>query len=105
MGGAPECKRMGTCLFLMALAVGAGPVPAPSVSPDALDRQAAIVGAPTALEVLPASIELRGPRAVRQLIVSARYADGSVRDLTSATTLKQLCMGRSFWRVFAFCPI
>jgi hypothetical protein len=44
----------------------------------------ALIGQPTALVVQPAVVELVGPRALRQLVVTARYADGSARDLTQA---------------------
>ncbi|MDP7274310.1 MAG: DUF1553 domain-containing protein [Planctomycetaceae bacterium] len=40
------------------------------------------IGKPVALEVLPRSISLSGPRANQQILVTGRYADGSLRDLT-----------------------
>lgn len=43
---------------------------------DALDH-------PIALEVFPGVIELDGPRAWQQLLVTGRYADGSLSDLTA----------------------
>jgi hypothetical protein len=46
-------------------------------------ERAKLVGQPTALQVQPAQITLAGPRDGRQLIVTATYADGSVRDLSS----------------------
>src|SRR6476469_4730867 len=49
---------------------------------------AKIVGQPTALEAAPASVSLTGPRGLQQLLVSGRYADGTVRDLTSFATWK-----------------
>ena len=45
-----------------------------------------VVGQPTRLEVLPALIALEGPRAAQQLVVTGRYADGTVRDLTPFST-------------------
>jgi hypothetical protein len=45
-------------------------------------KVAALVGHPVALSVQPESIELSGKRARQQIVVSGRYADGSVRDLT-----------------------
>src|SRR5437016_5224199 len=49
-------------------------------------KRAAIVGAPAALAVEPANLVLSGPRSVQQLVVTARYADGAVRDLTPLCT-------------------
>jgi len=42
------------------------------------------VGTPKSVAIEPTGPPLRGRRATRQLIVSATYADGSVRDLTRA---------------------
>ncbi len=86
MNSAQWCKHAGAAMFLTALAVGAGTAPVSAAPPDALDRQAAIVGQPTALAVLPTAVALRGPLSLRQLIVSGRYADGAVRDLTNFCT-------------------
>src|SRR5258707_487426 len=44
--------------------------------------RAQLVGQPASLLVQPAAIKLAGPRALQQLVVTGRYADGSVRDLT-----------------------
>ena len=43
---------------------------------------AAFIGQPTALVVEPTEIRLAGPRSMRQVLVTGRYADGSERDLT-----------------------
>ena len=51
--------------------------------PTAADR-AALIGQPTELVVAPAKVDLSGPRDVRQLVVTGKYADGTVRDLTRA---------------------
>ena len=51
--------------------------------PSEANRQAAIVGQPTAIEVHPKSVALAGPRTGQQVLVTGRYADGSQRDLTS----------------------
>ena len=48
---------------------------------DAGDRSV-IVGKPVSLEVQPIVITLSGPRARQQILVTGRYADGSLRDLT-----------------------
>ncbi len=56
-----------------------------AAAPPADDEErAAYAGQPEALLVLPEAVTLSGPRARQQLVVSARYADGSVRDLTHA---------------------
>jgi hypothetical protein len=41
-----------------------------------------LTGRPTALLVQPEAVVLAGPRAMQQVVVTGRYADGSVRDLT-----------------------
>ena len=48
---------------------------------EVADR-AALIGSPTAVAIGPESPPLVGRRATRQLVATARYADGSVRDLT-----------------------
>jgi hypothetical protein len=47
-----------------------------------------VIGQPTALQVEPASITLVGPRALQQIVVTGRYADGSLRDLTPFCEVK-----------------
>jgi hypothetical protein len=65
---------LGLCLFTLS-------APAANV-PDASAR-AALIGQPAALLVEPATVTLTGPRARQQLVVTGKYADGSLRDLTS----------------------
>ncbi len=48
------------------------------------DDPAALLGSPVSVVVEPGDSSLVGPRATRQLIVTGKYADGSVRDLTRA---------------------
>ena len=45
-----------------------------------------VIGAPVRLEVHPASIMLSSPQQRAQVVVTGVYADGSVQDLTRATT-------------------
>jgi Protein of unknown function (DUF1553)/Protein of unknown function (DUF1549) len=52
------------------------------VPTDPKEREKA-VGQPATLEVKPETVTLDGPRAVQQLVVTGRYADGTVRDLTA----------------------
>jgi hypothetical protein len=44
--------------------------------------RARVVGQPISLTVQPNDLTLTGPRSVGQLVVTGRYADGGVRDLT-----------------------
>src|SRR5688500_16115922 len=46
-------------------------------------RRAALIGQPAAVVVEPPALTLSGPRAMQQIVVTGRYADGSVRDLTA----------------------
>ena len=48
------------------------------------------IGAPVAIEIQPQSIALNGPRAGQQLIVTARYADGSRRDVTRVSAWQRV---------------
>ena len=40
------------------------------------------IGKPASIEIYPATVQLKGPRQFRQLVVTARYADGHVQDIT-----------------------
>jgi hypothetical protein len=50
----------------------------------AADDQAALIGSPKKVTVEPGEAKLVGRHATRQLIASASYADGTLRDLTRA---------------------
>src|SRR5271165_5590485 len=41
-----------------------------------------LIGQPLALVAEPGSISLTSPRATQQIVITGKYADGSVRDLT-----------------------
>ena len=56
---------------------------APAALAAAVDRQA-LIGTPTRVTVEPMDSTLVGRRATRQLIATAAYPDGSLRDLTRA---------------------
>jgi hypothetical protein len=58
--------------------------PVVSAAPPSAEGRTALAGSPAELVITPAAVELRGPRDVRQLVVTGEYADGSVRDLTWA---------------------
>src|SRR4051794_4004310 len=62
-------------MFLGAGAVRATPPTDPA-------ERAKAVGQPAALTLHPAKISLAGPRDLQQLVISGKYADGSLRDLT-----------------------
>lgn len=63
--------------FLTAASLAAAGVP------EKQAEKAACIGQPVSLVVQPETIRLAGPRAMRQVLVTGRYADGSERDLTS----------------------
>lgn len=48
------------------------------------DKPAVDVGTPTEITVEPAKFELNGTRSQQQLVVTGKYANGEVRDLTPA---------------------
>jgi hypothetical protein len=51
--------------------------------PATAEERAAVIGEPTSLLVQPATVTLQGPRSRQQIVITGRYADGSVRDLTA----------------------
>src|SRR5437016_5385761 len=57
-------------------------LPAAAAVPADAPTRAQVIGQPVALLVQPPLINLSGPRAMQQLVVTGRYADGNVRDLT-----------------------
>ncbi|VTT97759.1 Ig-like domain-containing protein OS=Singulisphaera acidiphila (strain ATCC BAA-1392 / DSM 18658 / VKM B-2454 / MOB10) GN=Sinac_2724 PE=4 SV=1: Big_2: PSCyt2: PSD1 [Gemmataceae bacterium] len=52
------------------------------------DERAAVIGQPVALDVAPGDVKLVGVRDARQLVVSGKYSDGTVRDLTAVADLR-----------------
>jgi len=71
-------KSLGSGVILLV----AGICPASAAVPADSAARSQVVGQPVALVVQPAALTLVGPRAMQQLIVSGRYADGTLRDLT-----------------------
>jgi hypothetical protein len=63
-------------------------LPVTAAVPTDAPTRAQIVGQPVALAVQPAAITLNGPRALQQVVITGRYADGSVRDLTPFCDLR-----------------
>lgn len=51
--------------------------------PEKAAERAKAIGQPTGLVVQPAAVSLSGPKSTLQLVVTGKYADGSVRDLTA----------------------
>jgi hypothetical protein len=74
----PRCRTLAVAVCCLA---ASWPVAASPPSDPA--KRAEAIGQPTALAVQPETVTLAGPRARQQLIVTGRYADGSVRDLTA----------------------
>ena len=68
---------------LAALAVRSSATP-----PSDPAEKAKLIGQPLALEASPANIAVSGPRGMQQVIVTGRYADGSLRDLTPFASWK-----------------
>ncbi len=66
----------------LALAVATGAVEA--AKPASADERNALIGTPAKVVVEPGDSKLVGRRATRQLIATATYPDGIVRDLTRA---------------------
>ncbi|MCX7700112.1 MAG: DUF1549 domain-containing protein, partial [Gemmataceae bacterium] len=61
----------------------AGEIPAWSAPPLNPELRQQIIGQPVRLELLPAAVELKGPRSTRQIVVIGHYQDGTTRDLTA----------------------
>ncbi|MCS6850081.1 MAG: DUF1549 and DUF1553 domain-containing protein, partial [Gemmataceae bacterium] len=78
------CQVMAAALWAGFALVSSPAWGAESLEPE---ERAALIGQPSALEVWPSAINLRGPRAMQQVIVTGRYADGTVRDLTAFSDL------------------
>jgi Protein of unknown function (DUF1553)/Protein of unknown function (DUF1549) len=81
----PLASRRTYLAAILLTAIGGPVFAAPPV--DAEERNA-IAGAPTAIEIAPGAITLNGIRDARQLVVTGKYADGSVRDLTAIADTK-----------------
>jgi hypothetical protein len=71
-----------SCLLALVALFLAGTGIAAAACPTDPAARAQLVGQPTALQVQPPAIALQGPRAMQQVVVTAQYTDGSVRDLT-----------------------
>jgi hypothetical protein len=77
---------------LLGLALGLlAAIPARASLPVSPAARARVIGDPVALLVQPETLVLTGPRSTLQPVITGRYADGSLRDLThfSDLTLEQ----------------
>ncbi|MGE3808727.1 MAG: DUF1549 domain-containing protein, partial [Gemmataceae bacterium] len=63
---------------------------------DPQEKQA-LTAQPVSIEVEPHTIQLVGPRAMQQIIVTGKYDDGTVRDLTHACALDLETPGIVSW--------
>jgi hypothetical protein len=81
----PRCVRRCTSpawkLVLFVWALGQPGLSGAAAVPDA-GKKTEIIGQPASLIVHPESVSLVGPRSRQQVVVTGRYADGSLRDLT-----------------------
>ncbi len=91
MQGSLLCLRRfqfrGSLAFCALLAVGALSV-AGAAPPAGTTAKSELIGKPVALVIEPATINFAGPRSVQQLVVTGKYADGSVRDLTTVASIR-----------------
>ncbi len=68
----------------LAASVGLWLAPTASASPpQSPEERQELIGQPTAIEVVPPQVMLQGRHDAQQLLVTGRYADGQVRDLTA----------------------
>jgi hypothetical protein len=81
--------RFCVCKWFVAIAIGnlfvGSLYAAPTVKKD---EREAVIGKPASLIVQPAAVTLTGPKAMQQLIISGKYADGTVRDLTPFAAIR-----------------
>jgi hypothetical protein len=76
--------REASRLCLVALGLSFLAAPAQAAVPSDPKSKADLIGTPSALVVQPANVTLNGPRDYQQLVVTGKYPDGSIRDLTPA---------------------
>jgi hypothetical protein len=77
-----EGKFMTSRPLLASIIAGCLSLSAHAAVPTEQKERDKAVGQPTAIEVRPSTVTLDGPRATQQLVVTGKYADGTVRDLT-----------------------
>lgn len=74
-------------LFVLAPLLAANGPGTSGASESQADKQV-LIGQPVSLVIHPDTIHLSGPRSMRQVLVTGRYADGSERDLTHCCVLQ-----------------
>ncbi|MBX9680785.1 MAG: DUF1549 and DUF1553 domain-containing protein [Gemmataceae bacterium] len=74
--------RRFACLVLAPIALIVASLPAFAAPPTDPAAKAKVIGQPASLQAHPEKIVLNGPHSMQQLVVTGKYADGSVRDLT-----------------------
>jgi hypothetical protein len=72
-------------------------LPASAGVPSQPAKRLAVIANPASLVVQPATLTLVGPRSRQQLVVTGRYADGSIRDLTALCSLS--CEAKDLVRI------
>src|SRR5262245_11025774 len=78
----PKTTTRATRLFLACACLLFLAAPLRAAVPTEPAARAKLIGQPVAVTVEPATLDLTGPRAMQQIVVTGRYADGSLRDLT-----------------------
>lgn len=68
-------------------------MPATAAPPTDKAERAAVIGQPAAIEVTPVAVTLSGARDAKQLVVTGKYADGSIRDLTAVVEARAESQG------------
>ncbi|MDB5334618.1 MAG: hypothetical protein JWN70_237 [Planctomycetaceae bacterium] len=81
-------KHMTSRLLIVVASIWMGATLAGAGAAEKPEDKAAYIGQPVSLIVLPETLRLSGARAVQQILVTGRYADGSERDLTRVCVLK-----------------
>jgi hypothetical protein len=69
------------------LLLGVANMSAPAAVPSDAAQKTAVIGQPTALVAQPEAVTLSGRHAYQQLVVTGRYGDGAVRDLTAVCAM------------------
>ena len=78
----------GVLVSLLTLATFAG-----AANPNQSKDRVKLIGQPASIEVQPKQVSLNGPRGVQQVLVTGKYADGTVRDLTPFAEIKSAVPG------------
>ncbi|HEV3438711.1 MAG TPA: DUF1549 domain-containing protein, partial [Gemmata sp.] len=77
---APPTYTRGVLTALFLAAVAGSVTAAPPIDPN---ERKAVAGQPAAIDIVPGAVALSGIRDARQIVITGKYADGSVRDLSA----------------------